>query len=112
MQNGAMSRITLQNWILRLGIVLSLAGQVFAIAHASEFGPDPHEHNGVACFAALSCEQEGLVPTANPTASTSTTLVSAVPLSENQALRKRLRSIRPPSTGPPSIWESLISFQR
>ena len=102
MQNGAMPRITLQNWILRLGIVLSLAGQVFAIAHASEFGPAPHEHTGVACFAALSCEQEGLIPTANPTVSMSIALVSAVPQSAKQTLQKRLRSIRPPSTGPPS----------
>ncbi|MCY3640739.1 MAG: hypothetical protein OXH37_06970 [Gammaproteobacteria bacterium] len=103
MQNGAMSRITQHNWMSKLAIALFLAGQVFSVAHASEFGSDHHEHNGVACHAILNDEQEDLTAAANLTASTFIAVASAVPWSARQAPLERLRSIRPPPTGPPSI---------
>ena len=101
--NYVMSLITRHNWVLRLGLVLLLAGQVFSVAHASEFGRTPHEHDGVACIAILTDEPEGLVPTANLTASEFIALVADVPRPAIEAPPKCLRSIRPPATGPPSI---------
>lgn len=100
---AAMSPITQHHWIPRLGIALFLIGQAFSVAHASEFGTDHHEHNGVACFAILNDEQEGLVPAANLTASTFIAWISAAPQSARPAPLKRQHSIRPPPTGPPSI---------
>ena len=102
-QNGAMSRITQHNRIAKLAIVLFLAGQVFSVAHASEHGTEPHAHNGVVCLAVLTDEQDGLVPSANLTASTFLAWVPAAPLSTPQAPLERQHSIRPPPTGPPSI---------
>ena len=83
--NYVMSLITRHNWVLRLGLVLLLAGQVFSVAHASEFGRAPHEHDGVLCVAILTDEQEGLVPTANLKASAFIALVAAVPQSARDA---------------------------
>ena len=99
--NYVMSLITRHNWVLRLGLVLLLAGQVFSVAHASEFGRAPHEHDGVLCVAVLTDEPEGLVPTANLTASEFIALVADVPRPAREAPPKCLRSIRPPATGPP-----------
>lgn len=98
-----MSSIARHNWILKLGVVLFLAGQTISVAHASEFGSLPHEHNGVACIAILADEQEGLVPAANLTAPIFVAAASAATQSARQAPLKRLRLIRPPPTGPPSI---------
>ena len=82
---------------------LLIAGQIYAVVHAGEFGPAPHEHNGVVCIAVSTDEQEGLVPTANLTASKFTALTSATLRSARQAPQERPRSVRPPPTGPPSI---------
>lgn len=98
-----MPPIAQHNWILKLGVVLFLAGQTISIAHASEFGSLPHEHNDVACIAVLTDVQEGLVPTANLTAPMFVAAASAATQSARQAPLKRLRLIRPPPTGPPSI---------
>ena len=103
MHNYVMLLITRHNWVLRLGLVLLLAGQVFSVAHASEHGPIPHEHDGIACIAILTDEQDGLVPTANLTASVFIALVTSVHQAAKDAPLKRLRSILPPPTGPPSI---------
>jgi len=96
----------------RLAIVLFLAGQALSIAHASEFGADPHEHNGVACLAILTDEPDGLLPSANPAASTPLALVSAAPQSGSCAAQRRIHSVRPPPTGPPAIQNVLISLRR
>ncbi|MYF01239.1 MAG: hypothetical protein F4234_13930 [Gammaproteobacteria bacterium] len=98
-----MSLIAQHNWILKLGVVLFLAGQTISVVHASEFGSLPHEHNGVACIAILADDQEGLVSAANLTAPMFVAAVSAATQSARQAPLKRLRPIRPPPTGPPSI---------
>ena len=98
-----MSLITQHNWIPRLGIVLFLAGQAHSIAHATEFGPGPHEHDGVVCLAILNDEQEDLVAAANVATSMFMAVVSATFQSTKQALPKRQRSIRPPPTGPPLV---------
>ena len=102
-QNGAMSPIAQHNRIAKLAIALFLAGQAFSVAHASEFGTEPHVHNGVVCLAILTDEQEGLVASANLTAATFLAWIPAAPQSARQAPLERLHSIRPPPTGPPSI---------
>jgi len=88
---------------LSLVAFLLLAGQLYSVAHASEFGPLPHEHNGFVCLAVFADEQDALVPTANLTAAMFTGPVRAVRPSARQALPARLSAIRPPPTGPPSI---------
>jgi len=102
-----MMRITQHKWLPRLGLALFLAGQALFIAHASEFGPGHHEHDGVACFAILNDEQEAPVAAANGVAATFVAWISATLQSTNQALPTRLLSIRPPPTGPPSTSFSL-----
>ena len=98
-----MFSVTQHNWILKLGVVLFLAGQTISVVHAGEHGSHPHEHNGVACIAILTDAQEGLVPTANLIAPMFVAAASAAIPSARQAPLKRLRPIRPPPTGPPSI---------
>ncbi len=112
MQNGAMSPTTRHNWILRLGTALFLAGQALSIAHASEFGSDPHEHNGVACLAILTDEQDGIVASAHPAASASVASASATPQPKRQAPRERAHSILPPPTGPPPFQGVFTSLRR
>lgn len=107
-----MSLINQHKWITWLGIVLFLAGQTLSIAHASEFGPGPHEHNGVACFAILNDEQDGIDAAANAAAPTFIALVSTTVQPTKQALPKRLLSLRPPPTGPPSILSHLSYLHR
>jgi len=91
-------------------MLLFLAGQAVSIAHASESGGLPHEHNGVACFAILTDEQDGLVPAADPAAPAFVAWVAHAPQAAKQAPLKRMRSIRPPPKGPPSIQNALISL--
>jgi len=107
-----MLRITRRSRILKLGLALFLTGQVFSVAHASEFGHAPHEHNGVQCAAIVNNnnddddngdEQEGLGASASPIASHWTVLLIALLHTTSQAPQPRMRALRPPATGPPSI---------
>ena len=90
-------------WKLTFAIGLFLIGQAFSIAHAAEHGSGSHDHNGVACAGVLTDDQDCLTPTKGLDtplffSSTSSTLhcQTAQPL-------QRLRALRPPATGPPSI---------
>ena len=98
-----MSRAFQNNWKLHLGIILFLAGQVFSIAHASEFGSDSHEHNGVVCVAILNDEPEALVSAKPATTPTFKNGASNARPALQPAYFQHLRAIRPPATGPPSI---------
>ena len=102
-QNGAMLRIAQHKWTLRLGMVLFLAGQALSVAHASEFGHEPHEHNGVACVAILTDEPDGLVPAASLSAPKLTALAFVAAQPGRQARLGRPHAVRPPPTGPPSV---------
>ncbi len=105
--NGFMPRISVHRRMLKLGMALFLTGQVVAVAHAAEHGPDPHEHGGIVCSAILNDEQEGIVPIACLTASPVIASVFDGPRSARQAPPERPRSVRPPPTGPPSIHKTL-----
>lgn len=103
MHNRAMSPARKHSSKLTLGVILFLVGQLFSLAHASEFGSDPHEHNGVACVAILTDEHDGLTPATNLNAVgfnlrtfTPSPILGLPPLVQP-------RATRPPATGPPSI---------
>jgi hypothetical protein len=88
---------------LTLGILLFLASQLFATAHASEFGTAAHEHSGYACLALSVDDHDGLAPAADLCTpalrpGTSTTLLMPVPKPTDAGA-----AVRPPATGPPSI---------
>lgn len=101
-----MPSATQRNWTWKVGIVLFLAGHLFSIAHASEHGPAPHEHDGVVCTAILNDGQEGLVPAGNAAACVVVLAVSPAPGAARVVPVERPRTIRPPPTGPPSIQGS------
>lgn len=98
-----MSTTIQRNWKFKLGILFFLVGQLFSIAHASEHGPDTHEHNGVVCLAILSDEQDALVPSADQIKLFFVASGSRATDTIRQAPLKHLRAIRPPPTGPPLI---------
>ncbi len=98
-----MTRAPHKSCKLTLGIILFLASQLFATAHASEFGSAPHEHNGYACLALSVDDHDGLVPTADLRTpalrpGTATTLLTPAPAPADAGT-----AVRPPATGPPSI---------
>jgi hypothetical protein len=99
----AMPSNTHHRWKVKLGIALLLAGQLFSIAHAAEFGTIPHEHNGVVCLAALNNEQDEFLPPYElaPPSFNSQTIAENSPHRFDPA--KRSSAILPPATGPPSI---------
>jgi len=83
--------------------VLFLFGQIFAVAHAAEFGTDTHEHDGVVCLAIINDEYAGLeLATAQDLPVIAATRSEFVVIAD-QSFRDNTRSIRPPPTGPPSI---------
>ena len=91
------------NWKLKLGILLFLIGQAFSLAHASEYGSTPHDHDGVACVGVLTDEHDLLVPSAKlAVPAVNATASKAIPTGRTLLL-KRQRAFQPPATGPPSI---------
>jgi hypothetical protein len=98
-----MLKIAGHRWRLKLGILLFLAGQLFSAAHALEFGPTPHEHDGVLCLAIHSFELDDLVPAADPTAPAFGPSVALILETASPAGLLRPRGLLPPATGPPSL---------
>lgn len=98
-----MSRTTENSWNVKLGIVVFLAAQLFSVAHATEFGAAPHEHDGFVCLASLSEGQDDLVVATQLAAPQSVEQSALIIRLVEQEVAIRLRSVRPPSTGPPSI---------
>jgi len=91
------------SWKLTLGILLLLIGQAFSLAHASEHGSVPHDHDGVACVGVLNDEHDLLASSATPAApAVNATASKAIPAGRILLL-KRARALQPPATGPPSI---------
>lgn len=98
-----MLKIISHDRILKLGIALFLVGQLFSVAHASEFGPAPHEHNGVACIAILGDEQDALIPTSSLVEPIFVFFPTAITRTAREGHLDLIRAIRPPPTGPPAV---------
>ena len=98
---AAMPPFTRCNWKLYAGIFLFVVGQAFSIAHAAEYGSEPHEHNGVACLAVLHDELDDDVPAGGLAApqvygTTACGMQDASPSSVRHTY-----ALQPPATGPP-----------
>ena len=98
-----MSLVPLYNWKRKLGILLFLFGQVVSVAHASEFGTAPHEHDGVECVAILTDDHDGLIPATALIAPALMAQAIGLAATTSQVPPALPRAIRPPATGPPSI---------
>jgi len=93
-----------------LAVALFLLGQAFLAAHGIEHGNEPHKHNGVVCFTALSDERDDLLPPAKLGALNIAPTKSVLRLPAHQFFAPKNSVLRPPSTGPPS--DSLLRLTK
>ena len=96
-------RLDVRKFKPALILALFLMGQIAVFGHAIEFGTEPHEHNGIACLAVLTDEQEcQLSPAQWVRLSLVPSEPESFPLPNQSEVTKQL-AIRPPPTGPPSV---------
>ena len=92
-----------RNLALCLGTLLFLAGQVLAVAHAAEFGTEPHSHANVACMVAVTDELDTTVPSADHSLPQRRIEGGVWPDNSTAPATRHCWALRPPATGPPTL---------
>ena len=98
-----MSKSLVYRWLIGVFLTLFIGLQSYSIAHASEHGDEPHEHDGIACSVTVLADDHGVVL---PTVPVFETVISDIAETAypdfTSALYIRPQGRAPPPRGPPS----------
>lgn len=101
-----MSKNLVYRWLIGVFLTLFIGLQSYSIAHASEHGDEPHEHDGIACIVTVLVEAEVAILPAPPVFGTvETKLSETVFPGFKSALYLAPQNRAPPPRGPPATHQ-------